>query len=121
MKKVLLTLGAALCCAMTYAQTSLLTNGSFENGVEEGWTPTEYAKAKNATVSESSEARTGAKAALVAGKSGSNVRMASSDYLLKAGTYTFKAYAKAATEDGAAVRLGYVPVADGAAGQYYYT
>lgn len=120
MKKTLLTLAAAMLCGMTYAQTELLQNGGFENGVEDGWTPTENAKAKSATVTESSEARTGAKAALVAGKS-SNVRMASSDYTLKAGTYTFTVYAKAATADGATVRLGYVPTTPNEKGAYDYT
>lgn len=120
MKKYLLTIAAVLTASLSFAQDNLLTNGGFEEGVETGWTPIAYPAAKNATVSESSEAHTGSKAALIAGNE-KNVRLASTDLVLKPGTYTLTAYVKAATADGAAVRLGYVPINNGKAGSYSYS
>ena len=58
---------------------------------------------------------------LVKGVSSSNKRLGSAEMTLKAGTYMFSAYFKAATADIASARLGYVPVDEtGKAGSYVY-
>ncbi len=113
---------AALCLFVgeVSAQTNLLTNGGFED-----WTdtkPTHWittSTAGNATLAQATDARTGSYSVQVNGAS-SNKRLGYEEMTLKAGTYTFSFWVKAATEEGASVRPGYVPVTDGKAGNYVY-
>lgn len=102
--------------------TELLTNGGFENwadGYPIGWKST--STAGNATLEQSTDKRSGTYSVLVKGVSSSNKRLGSAEMTLKAGTYMFSAYFKAATADIASARLGYVPVDEtGKAGSYVY-
>ncbi len=96
-------------------------NGDFEtwvDGLPNNWKSA--STAGNATLSQSTDAHSGNYSVCVAGAS-SNKRLAYKEMTLKAGTYTMKFYAKAATETGASVRPGYTPVdADNKAGTYVY-
>ncbi len=103
---------AALCLFVgkVSAQTNLLTNGGFEEWT--GSKPTHWitsTSAGNATLAQATEARTGSYAVQVNGAS-SNKRLGYEEMTLKAGTYTFSFWVKAATEEGASVRPGYVPI-----------
>ena len=97
--------------------TELLTNGGFENwadGYPTGWKSA--STASNATLEQSTDKRNGTYSVLVKGAS-SNKRLGSTEMTLKAGTYVFSAYFKAATAEKAGARLGYAPVgADGTIG-----
>ena len=96
-------------------------NGGFEkwtNDAPDNWTTT--ATAGNATLSQSSDAHSGSFSVKVGGTSSSNKRLGYKELQLKAGSYTLKFYAKAATSTGASVRPGYVPVTNGAVGSYTY-
>lgn len=97
--------------------TELLTNGGFENwadGYPSGWKSA--STASSATLEQSTDKRSGTFAVLVKGAS-SNKQLGSAEMTLKAGTYVFSAYFKAATADKASACLGYVPVgADGTIG-----
>lgn len=100
---------------------SSLTNGGFEtwaDGQPTGWKSA--STASSATLSQSSDAHGGKYSVNVNGKEGSNVRLASQEITLAAGTYVFSFYAKATTADPAQVRPGYVPVTDGKVGSYAY-
>ena len=101
--------------------TELLTNGGFENWVDgypTGWKS--VSTAGNATLEQSTDKRTGTYSVLVKGDT-QNKRLGSAEMTLKAGTYVFSAYFKAATADKASARLGYVPIDDaGVAGNYEY-
>lgn len=101
--------------------TELLTNGGFENwadGYPTGWKST--STAGNATLEQSTDKRSGTYSVLVQGAS-SNKRLGSTEMTLKAGTYVFSAYFKAATTEKAGARLGYVPIGDdGTLGNYAY-
>ncbi len=101
--------------------TELLTNGGFENwadGYPTGWKS--VSTAGNATLEQSTDKRTGTYSVLVKGDT-QNKRLGSAEMTLKAGTYVFSAYFKAATADKASARLGYVPIDDaGVAGNYEY-
>lgn len=103
------------------AQTNLLSNASFEEWSEDKpvhWVST--TTASNGTISQSAEARTGSSSVLLKGTS-SNKRLGSEEMTLKAGTYIFSIYAKAATEENASARPGYAPVnEDGSMGNYEY-
>jgi hypothetical protein len=103
------------------AQTNLLSNPSFEewSGSEPAhWVST--TTAGNGTISQAADARTGSSSILLKGTS-SNKRLASEEMTLKAGTYIFSIYAKAATEENASARPGYAPVnEDGSMGNYAY-
>ena len=115
-------LAAALCFAgSAMAQTELLQNAGFEewNGGEPAhWVST--TTAGNATLSQSSDARTGSSSVMVKGAS-SNKRLAYEEMTLSPGTYTFSIYAKAATEENASARPGYAPVNDdNSMGTYVY-
>lgn len=103
------------------AQTNLLSNASFEewSGDEPAhWVST--TTASNGTISQATDARTGSSSILLKGTS-SNKRLASEEMTLKAGTYIFSIYAKAATEENASARPGYAPVnEDGSMGNYAY-
>ena len=103
------------------AQTNLLSNPSFEewSGSEPAhWVST--TTAGNGTISQAADARTGSSSILLKGTT-SNKRLASEEITLKAGTYIFSIYAKAATEENASARPGYAPVnEDGSMGNYAY-
>ncbi len=99
---------------------------SGDNGTFESWSdniPTNWkttSTAGNATLSQSSDAHGGSYSVKVGGISSANKRLGYKELQLKAGSYTLKFYAKAATSTGASVRPGYVPVTDGAVGNYTY-
>lgn len=118
MKKLLLLICVCIASmASAFAQTEILSNGGFESwtdGVADDWKST--TTASSATVSQSTDARTGSYAALVAGNASQNKRLGSKEYTLKAGTYTMTCYVKGAGQ----VRPGYVPVTDGKVGSYAY-
>lgn len=102
--------------------TELLTNGGFEDWVD-GY-PVEWKSASsagNATLEQSTDKRGGSFAVLVKGDPENNKRLGSTEITLKAGTYIFSAYFKAATADNASARLGYVPIDEtGKVGNYLY-
>ena len=109
-----------LWAGQAMAQTNLLQNESFEDwadGKPVHWVSA--TSASNATLEQSSDARTGVSSVLVKGASG-NKRLASEEITLKAGTYVLSAYVKAATDEAATITLGYVPVVDGKVGTYVY-
>ena len=101
--------------------TELLTNGGFENwadGYPTGWKSA--STASSATLEQSTDKRSGTYSVLVQGAS-SNKWLGSTEMTLKAGTYVFSAYFKAATAEKAGARLGYVPIGDdGTPGNYAY-
>lgn len=94
--------------------TELLTNGGFENwadGYPTGWKSA--STASSATLEQSTDKRSGASSVLVKGDPQSNKCLGSTEMTLKAGTYTFSAYLKAATAGStASAALGYVPIGD---------
>ena len=113
MKKILLSFFAFLLMAVTaFAQGNLLANGDFENWTgdkPDAWVS--VSSASNATLSQVTDDVHGGSAAVsVASAAKSNKRMATQEYDLAAGTYTFSVWAKG----GAKIRLGYtiVDVAD---------
>ena len=97
-----------------------------ENGGFENWTdskPTNWKTAStagNATLSQSEDAHSGKYSVKVGGSASANKRLGYKEITLKAGEYKVKFYAKAATEKGASVRPGIVPVTDGKVGDYIY-
>lgn len=97
-------------------------NGDFEtwvDGLPNNWKTA--STAGNATLSQSADAHSGNYSVCVAGTTSGNKRIGYKEMTLKAGTYTMKFYAKAATETGASVRPGYTPVdAENKAGNYVY-
>lgn len=101
---------------------SSLTNGDFETwaeGVPTGWKSA--STASSATLVQSTDAHGGSYSCNVNGKEGSNVRLASQEITLAAGTYNFSFWVKPTTEDAAQVRPGYVAVVDNAvSGSYQY-
>ncbi len=102
------------------ADTSL-TNGDFEawsDNLPTGWKSA--SSASSATLTQSTDAHGGSYSVNVNGKESSNVRLASQEITLAAGTYVFSFYAKATTADAAQVRPGYVPVTNGSVGSYTY-
>lgn len=105
-----------------FAQTNLLSNESFEewtNGKPAHWVST--TTASNGDYEQSSDARTGNSSIMIKGSSSSNERLGSEEMTLKAGTYTFSVYAKAATAENASARPGYAPIKeDGSMGSYSY-
>ncbi len=98
-----------------------LTNGNFEtwaNDLPTGWKSA--SSASSATLTQSTDAHSGSYSCNVNGKEASNVRLASQEIKLAAGTYNFSFWVKATTSDAAQARPGYVPVKDGAVGSYTY-
>ena len=98
-----------------------LTNGDFEtwaNGLPTGWKSA--SSASSATLAQSTDAHGGSYSVNVNGNESKNVRLASQEIELEAGTYTFSFWAKATTADASQARPGYVPVTDGAVGSYAY-
>lgn len=101
---------------------------TFENGGFEEWVSDSNAKgwkstttASNATVSKSEDSHTGSYAACIKNTT-SNMRLASKEFLLPAGWYTFEFYAKSATETLAEARPGIAPwnAAENKMGSYKY-
>ena len=89
-----------------------------ENGGFENWTgskPTNWNtnSAGNASLTKSEDAHSGKYSVQVAGTSKANKRLGYKEMSLKAGKYTIKFYAKAATATGASVCPGHVAVNDG--------
>ncbi len=119
MKKFLLSILCLFCVVGISAQTNIASNPGFENW--EGEVAVDWAGpiGHNATISQSTDARTGNYSIAVSGAS-SNKRLASKSYTLAAGTYTFSVYVKANGDEAGFCRLGYVPVVDGEAGSYTY-
>ena len=98
-----------------------LTNGNFEewsDGVPTGWKSTSMAS--SATLSQSTDAHGGLYAVNINGNKSSNVRLATQEMRLPAGTYTFSFWAKATTTDVSQARPGYVPVIDDKTGNFIY-
>ena len=97
-----------------------------ENGGFETWAdgkPTNWKTAStagNATLSQSEDAHSGKYSVKVKGVSGKNMRLGYKEITLKAGEYKVKFYVKAATENGASICPGIVPVTDGKVGKYIY-
>ncbi|MBR3907929.1 MAG: hypothetical protein IKJ61_07495 [Bacteroidaceae bacterium] len=120
MKRFLLSILCLFCVAGISAQTNIASNPGFENW--EGEVAVDWAGpiGHNATVSQSTDARTGNYSIAVAGNAKSNKRLASKSYTLAAGTYTFSVHVKANGTEVGHCRLGYVPVVDGKAGTYTY-
>ena len=120
MKKFLLSILCLFCVVGISAQTNIASNPGFENW--DGEVAIDWAGpiGHNATVSQSTDARTGNYSIAVSGVASSNKRLASKSYTLAAGTYTFSVYVKANGNDTGYCRLGYVPVVDGKAGSYTY-
>ncbi len=117
MKKILLSFFAFLLMAVTaFAQGNLLANGGFENwtdGKPDAWVS--VSSASNATLSQVTEDVHGGSAAVsVASAPKNNKRMATQEYDLAAGTYTFSVWAKG----GAKIRLGYAIVDVAGDGSY---
>lgn len=111
-----------LMSGVAMAQTNLISNESFEDW--SGSTPDHWVStttASSGTISQSTDARTGAYSILLNGTSSGNKRLGSEELTLKPGSYTFSVYAKAATEENASARPGYAPVnEDGTMGSYVY-
>ena len=89
-----------------------LVNGGFESWVSDseptGWKS--QSSASSATLSQSTDARTGRYSCFVKGDAKTNKRLATQEITLAPGTYTFSFYAKAATADAAQAKAGYVPI-----------
>lgn len=88
-------------------------NGGFENWTDSKPTNWNTNSAGNASLTKSEDAHSGKYSVQVAGTSNANKRLGYKEMSLKAGKYTIKFYAKAATATGAAVCPGYVAVNDG--------
>ena len=119
MKRFLLSILCLLCVAGISAQTNIVSNPSFEDWVDGAAVDWAGPLGHNATVSQSTDARTGNYSIVVSGAS-SNKRLASKSYTLAAGTYTFSVYVKANGDEAGFCRLGYVSVVDGEVGTYTY-
>lgn len=112
MRKTLLTLCTLLCAmfATTAQAQNLLENGGFEDWTDskpDSWQSA--STASNATLSQSTDAHSGTYSVQIAG-AGSNKRLGYKEITLKPGTYRFTAYAKAATDEGGTIALGYTAV-----------
>lgn len=97
-------------------------NGDFEtwvDGLPNNWKTA--STAGNASLSQSTDAHSGSYSVRVGGTNSANKRIGYKEMTLKAGTYTMKFYAKAATATGGSVRPGYTPVdAANKVGSYMY-
>lgn len=85
-------------------------NGGFENRTDSKPTNWNTNSAGNASLTKSEDAHSGKYSVQVAGTSKANKRLGYKEMSLKAGKYTIKFYAKAATATGAAVCPGHVAV-----------
>lgn len=88
-------------------------NGGFENWTDSKPTNWNTNSAGNASLTKSEDAHSGKYSVQVAGTSNTNKRLGYKEMSLKAGKYTIKFYAKAATATGASVCPGHVAVNDG--------
>ena len=88
-------------------------NGGFENWTDSKPTNWNTNSAGNASLTKSEDAHSGKYSVQVAGTSKANKRLGYKEMSLKAGKYTIKFYAKAATATGASVCPGYVAVNNG--------
>ena len=88
-------------------------NGGFENWTDSKPTNWNTNSAGNASLTKSEDAHSGKYSVQVAGTTSANKRLGYKEMSLKAGKYTIKFYAKAATATGASVCPGYVAVNDG--------
>lgn len=88
-------------------------NGGFENWTDSKPTNWNTNSAGNASLTKSEDAHSGKYSVQVAGTSKANKRLGYKEMSLKAGKYTIKFYAKAATATGASVCPGHVAVNDG--------
>ncbi len=89
-------------------ETVTLTNGDFEkwtDGKPDGWAASNGAG--GAKLTQSTVAHGGSYSVEVEGDAKYNKRLATKEMKLKAGKYTIKFYAKAATADGGSIRPGY--------------
>lgn len=90
---------------------NIVENPSFEKW--EGDKPANWAGAgHNATISKSSDAKSGSYSIEVAGTT-ANKRLASQAYTLKAGTYKYSVYVKQTGDAAGMFRLGYAVLTDG--------
>lgn len=90
---------------------NIVENSSFEKW--EGDKPANWAGAgHNATISQSSDAKSGSYSIEVAGTT-ANKRLASQAYTLKAGTYKYSVYVKQTGDAAGMFRLGYAILTDG--------
>ena len=93
---------------------NLIANGTFETWSGDApvyWQST--TTASSATLKQSNESHSGSYSVTLCGDAKANKRLAYKEITLKAGTYNFKFYAKAATTSAASVRPGYASMADG--------
>ena len=91
---------------------NLIENASFEKW--EGDKPANWTGVgHNATISKSSDAKSGSYAIEVVG-AGGNKRLASQSYTLKAGTYKYSVNVKQTGDAAGMFRLGYIKLTDGA-------
>ena len=91
---------------------NLIENASFEKW--EGDKPANWTGVgHNATISKSSDAKSGSYAIEVVG-AGGNKRLASQSYTLKAGTYKYSVNVKQTGDAAGVFRLGYIKLTDGA-------
>lgn len=88
-------------------------NGGFENWTDSKPTNWNTNSAGNASLTKSEDAHSGKYSVQVAGTSSANKRLGYKEMSLKAGKYTIRFYAKAATATGASVCPGHVAVNDG--------
>ena len=88
-------------------------NGGFENWTDSKPTNWNTNSAGNASLTKSEDAHSGKYSVQVAGTNNANKRLGYKEMSLKAGKYTIRFYAKAATATGAAVCPGYVAVNNG--------
>lgn len=88
-------------------------NGGFENWTDSKPTNWNTNSAGNASLTKSEDAHSGKYSVQVAGTSNTDKRLGYKEMSLKAGKYTIKFYAKAATATGASVCPGHVAVNDG--------
>lgn len=98
-------------------------NGDFETWAEGKPTNWNTTSAGNATLKQSNDAHSGKYSVQAAGVATANKRLGYRELKLKAGKYTLKFYAKAATAAGASVCPGHVAVKDGVVDSqnYVYT
>ena len=100
-----------------------LVNGGFEEWASDaeavGWKSA--SSASSAVVEQSQDAHGGVFSCFVKANTSTNMRLATQEIKLAAGTYTFSFYAKAASAPDAQVRIGYVPFkADGSLDTFKY-
>ena len=95
-------------------------NGGFENWTDSKPTNWNTNSAGNASLTKSEDAHSGKYSVQVAGTNNANKRLGYKEMSLKAGKYTIRFYAKAATATGAAVCPGHVAVNDGTVDSQHY-